>query len=540
MKRRNNWGLLLLLGTAAAWLAAGGGAGAPWGRLIPGIAALLLAGGFFFRKRSSLPMALGGGMLLVWLDASVGLQGLLVLGGALLFLGALALLRRKKGASLTPEDMLLGVAFLAMALHLAYILATPYSLRSNDVSFLGAGEGHLAYMEYLLDHGFRLPDFDPTTVWQFYHPPLHHYLGAFFLKLSLLLGIPLEQGAEQLQFLPLLYSGFLLLFSRRFFRLMGLGGRGLLLAFSLTALHPVWILLSGNLNNDLLSLTLSLGALTQALAWYRGRKTGDLLLSGLFLGLSMAAKASGALLIPALGFLLAWAFFREWGKKPWKLLPAYGGFLLISVPIGTAWALYNNIRWGMPLSYVAPQSLASPEYLGGYSLLERFLPLDPGLFTSPFRILGDPAQDYSVPLGLLKTALFGEGAFFPPGSLAFWASAALFWLQALLALTAFLALVRFLLFKRKGVPGSFRATAGIVAATLMGSFLSFNIQYPFMSTYHFRYVALTLILGALGLGYLLEDLRQGGRRRGGSFLEGAVLAFLLLTLLVYGRLLMVS
>lgn len=540
MKRRNNWGLLLLLGTAAAWLAAGGGAGAPWGRLIPGIAALLLAGGFFLRKTTLLPGSLGGGMLLVWLDAFLGLQGLLVLGGALLFLGALFLLRRKKGSPLTSEDLLLGAAFLAMALHLAYILTTPYSLRSNDVSFLGAGEGHLAYMEYLLNHGFRLPDFDPTTVWQFYHPPLHHYLGAFFLKLNLLLGIPLGQGAEHLQFLPLLYSGFLLIFSRRFFRLLGLHGRGLVLAFSLTALHPVWILLSGNLNNDLLSLTLSLGALTQALVWYRGRRTGDLLLSGLFLGLSMAAKASGALLIPALAFLLAWAFFREWGKKPWKLLPAYGGFLLISVPLGTAWALYNNIRWGMPLSYVAPQSLASPEYLGGYSLLERFLPLDPGLFTSPFRILGDPAQDYSVPLGLLKTALFGEGAFFPPGSLAFWAAAALFWLQALLAATAFLALICFLLLRRRGVPGSFRATAGIFGATLLGSFLSFNLQYPFMSTYHFRYVALTLVLGALGLGYLLEDFREGGRKKGALLLEAGILLFLLLTLLVYGRLLMLS
>lgn len=82
-------------------------------------------------------MALGGGMLLVWLDASVGLQGLLVLGGALLFLGALALLRRKKGASLTPEDMLLGVAFLAMALHLAYFLCHSLYLQNKISPYSG-------------------------------------------------------------------------------------------------------------------------------------------------------------------------------------------------------------------------------------------------------------------------------------------------------------------------------------------------------------------------------------------------------------------
>ena len=73
-------------------------------------------------------------------------------------------------------------------LRLFYVLFSTIYDRQYDIGMidLDAGHtvtgGHLAYIQYLYEN-WKLPDFDPTTVYQFNHPPLHHYLCALWMKL---------------------------------------------------------------------------------------------------------------------------------------------------------------------------------------------------------------------------------------------------------------------------------------------------------------------------------------------------------------------
>lgn len=479
--------------------------------------------------------SLTGGVLLAWLAEPFLGQGLLFFGLVLVALCLITLEFQRRG-TLTAQRILLIVGVLSLALHLVYILATPYSTRQNDVDFIGKTTGHLAYMDYILTHHFSLPDFDPRTVWQFYHPPLHHFLGALWLRINLGLGASMLQAVENLQFLTLYYSGLLLILCGKFFRALGLKGSGLLVAFALVAFHPIVILLSGNLNNDILSLALSMGALLFAVRWYKEPTLKNILKTALFLGFSMVAKASGALMIPAIALLFVVKFFQEQEKG--RLLPQFGLFALVSIPVGTSWAVYNFFRWGMPLNYVPSPPLPNPEYLGAYSNIERFFSFGPTLLENVFRTLGNIPQNYNVFVGLLKTSTFGEGAFFPPGSLAYMASVVLFLVNLLLVSFSLVAMVWLFWKRREKLSGTVKVFLGVVYVTLLGSYLNFNWNYPQMSTYHYRYIPFTMVIGALALGFWQTDREKMGR--GTLVLPVLVLAFVALVILVFFRLAMVS
>ena len=44
---------------------------------------------------------------------------------------------------------------------------------------------------------------------------------------------------------------------------------GLIIAFAIVAFHPTFIILSGSVNNDILSLTFMFGAILNTIVWYR-------------------------------------------------------------------------------------------------------------------------------------------------------------------------------------------------------------------------------------------------------------------------------
>ena len=73
-------------------------------------------------------------------------------------------------------------------LRLFYVLFSTIYERQYDIGQIDLDSahtvsgGHLAYIQYLYQN-WHLPDMDPTTVYQFHHPPLHHYICAVWMKL---------------------------------------------------------------------------------------------------------------------------------------------------------------------------------------------------------------------------------------------------------------------------------------------------------------------------------------------------------------------
>ena len=102
-------------------------------------------------------------------------------------------------------------------LRLFYVLFSTIYDRQYDIGMidLDAGHtvtgGHLAYIQYLYEN-WKLPDFDPTSVYQFNHPPLHHYLCALWMKLCSLFISNTDVLEESIQVVPFVCSLLILWF----------------------------------------------------------------------------------------------------------------------------------------------------------------------------------------------------------------------------------------------------------------------------------------------------------------------------------------
>ena len=107
------------------------------------------------------------------------ITAMLVLGGIAVYL--------KINNRLTSQNIILLLFAAGFILRLNYCLYTVVSSsvrhRQHDVYDFGSEKGHAGYIEFFYDNGFKLPDFDPTTKAQFYHPPLHHFLAALWMRL---------------------------------------------------------------------------------------------------------------------------------------------------------------------------------------------------------------------------------------------------------------------------------------------------------------------------------------------------------------------
>ncbi len=200
----------------------------------------------------------------------------------------------------------------AAFLHIFYIIYTRTFERQHDVIGFrnGKGIGQAALIEFLMENG-KLPDFDPTKRWGFFQPLLHHIIAAVMLKINLLRGMNYDRACETIQILTLIYSLVFILYGFRILRLMGLNGWSLHISEALIAFHPLLTLLSGSVNNDMMSHMFMLMAVYYGLKWYKNDSAADLMLTALMTGLSMMAKLSGVLAAPAIAFLMLAKLYDE-------------------------------------------------------------------------------------------------------------------------------------------------------------------------------------------------------------------------------------
>lgn len=406
--------------------------------------------------------------------------------------------------------ILLGIgAFLLRAL---YILYTAYNIRQHDVFDISSNEGHQAYILYFAEHNFQLPNFSPTSVWEFYHPPLHYFLSALWVKLQTLLGFGTAAAIENVQLLTLFYSCATVILGYRILRALHFDGPALALPFAILCFHPTLILLSGSINNDMLCITLSFAAILYAIRWYQNASVKNILLLGASLGLAMMAKSSGALVAPAVAVLFLIKLIKSKGKRG-KLWGQFGLFLLVCAPLGLWWTVYSKLRFGVSPGSISSLTPDNPQYLGAYSTLQRFFGID-WQHLSIFENWGwsNKAFEYNLFTTIWKSSVFDEFTFFTSGSgLAF--ANLLFWGNILLSLAALVCMIYTAVSAAKGSSPlqsgtvSYRS-AVLFFAVLYLTYLIFYIWFcfsqPYACTQSFRYIFPTVLAGAVGMGTVLR------------------------------------
>lgn len=382
----------------------------------------------------------------------------------------------------------------------AYIIYTATWVRQHDVISFGAGEGHAAYIEYILANK-ALPNFDPRLLWSFFQPPLHHIISAAWMWINIRLGIAGTQLEENVQVLTLSYMTALMLITYFICKELYMKQRGVLITMLIVAFHPMYTLLSGSINNDALSVFLSGLAVYVAILWYKNPGFIKIILLALCIGFGMMAKLSAALIAPGIGVFMLYKLFTD--KKSWiKYIFQFAVFAAVVFPIGLWWTVRNMILWKMPVNYIPEvgQQLVKSDFIS------RVFDIRTGSVYTYLVDSGYPYDEYNVILAMIKTSLFGETDF---GQISAYINPFAIILFAVSIVIIILEIVAFavILIRRESAPGAeYKILLGVSAVTIFIGYLSFALGYNNFSAQDFRYAALLVSIMAIFLGFFDDRL----------------------------------
>jgi hypothetical protein len=393
-----------------------------------------------------------------------------------------------------PENKLIIIVFVfGMILRSCYIIKTPWWEHQHDVLTVDMTQGHAGYILYILTKGVLPED---ATAWQFSHPPLHHIISAFYLKILSLLGLLSSSPFDQLQFLTFIYSLLILIILLKILRQIGIEGYSLVIVFSLFCFNPFLIYLSGFLNNDELLLLLILAGLYMALKWNENPSKRFLFLTALFSSFATVTKVSGILLVPAIIILI---YLRDSiiSKNFKKFVTDGFFFCIVFLPFPMWWFIRCQTVLNIPFNYVADLGKDSGQYLGNYSMFQRLFSVNIKHFQSLFI----NNSNYNIFVSVLKTSTFGEWIFRRDNI-----AAILFWNNLFLIIGSIYAMITGI----KHITSrylwiSFLYTYYIIQIC---SFTYFCYKYPQLCTQNFRYIIPTMIIGVCFIGYLFMENQQ--------------------------------
>lgn len=422
-----------------------------------------------------------------------------------------------KNIKLDEKAVIFLIFVVAFIFRLVYIQSTDCLVRQHDV---GGNNGHMAYIMTFYNHK-ELPD---TINWQYYQPPVWHYICALFLHIQTTLGIAIDVAKENLQLLSLFCSSAIMLVSHSIFKKFNLKGMPMMIACAIVAFHPTFIILSGSINNDVLSLLLALVSVNLAIKWYREPKLKTILLLALSIGFSMGVKLSGGLISVGVAMLFAIRFFGKQYKNKVGLIGQFASFGVLCVPIALWWQVRNLINYDIPLTYVPKLSETNSQYIGFRSITERLFDVssiwDVGVY--PARAIESKAEyfdyyEYNIPAAALKTSVFGEYYIGFTSSIGRAFANILFYSAAILAVLTVVSAVYLVIrsFKNSvedyGYKKSELIFTLVCALTIIFSYVKFCFDYAHFCTMDFRYIAMTVIFGALYIGLLLKHRQKNNK-----------------------------
>lgn len=434
---------------------------------------------------------------------------------------------------------ILGAGFF---LRLVYVLFSTIYDRQYDTGRidLEAGHtvtgGHLAYIQYLYEN-WRLPDFDPTTVYQFNHPPLHHYVSALWLKLCSFFVRDTALLEETLQAVPFVCSLLILIFLLKILGRLGLKEQTKRFLMLLFCFHPALVLLSGSVNNDCMSLLFTVLCVYFGLLWSEQPTLRNIVKLALCLALGLLTKQSAAEMAFPIGALFLWKLyslflqgkgFRERGLTGSGLtgrglLIQYGIFGLLAVPLGMSFYVRNMLLYRMPLVWIYTLPEDSWQYTGNIPAVNRFLwPVPSELFDNlrHFKL----GCGYNVWMQLMRTSVLGEWDMAGVSRSVKALALLLMGINALLALAALAAFV-YVFFLRPKAYGIGAPVWILFAGSYLVQlcfYLKFAYDYPQECSMHFRYIEIELLFPAAALGMVWQRVR---RRWIKGLLNAALAAF---------------
>lgn len=457
---------------------------------------------------------------------------------SLAVLSYLFLVFKKK---VTFEINLFYIMLVAFLIRLCYMLYTSGHTRQYD-TWNTNNNGHYDYALFIFEN-WHLPNhtFTESNIYQFYHPPVHYYVSAIWMKIYSGIGFnsTLTQDTDALycsvQILSTFYTFLITWYATKTIRLLNLGKTATYVGVIFVCFYPRLFQFSGQINNDVLACLLVICSIFRLFKYkLEGHSYKDFLLCGLYLGLAMMTKLSAVIVALGYGFYFLYELIISIMKKEdavplKKLLIQYGLFLVISVPLGLWFQFYAHAVYGIPFNFVF-RALNAKLFTGtrSYILAHDYLSIDyydknnSGIlyengfinflarFISPFLfsdyqasgLYANAFNNYNILSYALKSTIFGEFSYWGGegfGIIAL-AGAYIFWFS-LVIISIYNAL------KRRG--DITFMIAALVIVSIIVFYLYLQISMPYGCSMDARYIVPILLpLGVLltkNISYLNEN-----------------------------------
>ncbi len=411
------------------------------------------------------------------------------------------------------------ILLLGIMLKTAYVLYTAIWTRQHDVVDFGTGEGHAGYIEYIFQN-LSLPKGDPRSVWAFFQPPLHHIIAGAWMRFCAHFGVTGRQLNENVQLLPLFYVCAVSILTFFILKELNVKSWGIRLALYIVCFHPVFIIMSGSINNDALSLVLALLSVYIVILWYKDPSYKLIIMLALSIGLSMMAKLSGGTVAPAVAALFILKLIKD-RERIGRYILQYIVFGIIVFPLGIWWEVRNMIRYGMPFNYIPGVGEQLNASLAARIFDIRTTSVYPCLLAN-----GAPYDEFNVPLAMLKTSLFDDAHLGLESSNINFFAVILFVTALALAIVSLSATVLILTDKkgRYEMSSEHKLLFGVLYISLLVSYFSFAFGSNNYSAMNFRYIALVIPVEAVFLGIFSDAVKDKQHIRF-RLLAAAVLVF---------------
>lgn len=421
----------------------------------------------------------------------------LALAGILVY-GAYSVYKKQFNA----EKAVFMLILAGCVIRIGYTLYTHAFTRSYDVGMNNAeGVGHWGYFYHIING--HLP---PGNEYQFYQPPLYYIVGAFFVKIMMLIKGTNEWGG--LEYIPQIVSCvcsiIVMITTVKIMDRLNIKKAVQVIPIALLAFYPAQIFAAGRINNDSMVQMFIILSLYATLKWHQSQKMKDIIFIAFAIGLGMMTKINCAITAFIAGPLMIYHFVQAVKKKDVeerkKLVIQFSVFAIICFPLGLWYGIRNYIEFGQPLNFVheLPEGLAI--YTGHESWVKRWITFP--LFHFKAAPYSDMPNDANIWMLLIKSGVHGE---FTWDSISLFLAWAIDYIHLMLMLMALFA-VLFSFIKDKSLNKTAKFAPLWVWAVIAVSYIQFNISYTFSCTADFRYVLPAQIASSFFIAYMCEYL----------------------------------
>lgn len=226
---------------------------------------------------------------------------------------------------------------------------------------------HINYIMQLYTYN-SLPN---KIIGQFYHPPLNHFIMSTWLKVADNIFENASTRFESMQFITLMYSIVILVALYKLLEELNVEDKNKIFPMLLFAFYPIYIFLSGSLNNDELVIMFSILALLYLVKWEKNPTMKNAIIIALCIGLGLMTKTS----IAVVAIPTVYIYFKKLGKfvkedKSIKdLLVQLLVFSIISITLGL-WFQVRSLANGLyTLGIIEPYDYLS---IADQSIWARF------------------------------------------------------------------------------------------------------------------------------------------------------------------------